>query len=260
MDSPFPGMDPYLESHWGDVHHALITYARDQIQPRLPRDLRARLVERDLAGTPNDEERGIYLDVRVVKRPRQEDGGATAVMEEVDEPLVILLDEGYTEGFIEIVEAGTRDHAITVIEILSPSIKRAGRDRDAYFEKREELTDAGINLVEIDLLRSGQRILGHPRLHMPVSHRTAYQICVHRGRRPVEYEIYRAPLRERLPRIRIPLRESDSDALLDLQDLVAQAYRNGAYDDVDYRLDPVPTLDPADAGWADALQREKGRR
>ena len=33
MASPFPGMDPYLEQFWGDVHHALITYARDQLQP-----------------------------------------------------------------------------------------------------------------------------------------------------------------------------------------------------------------------------------
>ncbi len=28
MPSPFPGMDPYLESHWRDVHHSLITYTR----------------------------------------------------------------------------------------------------------------------------------------------------------------------------------------------------------------------------------------
>ena len=26
MRSPFPGMDPYLEQFWGDVHHTVITY------------------------------------------------------------------------------------------------------------------------------------------------------------------------------------------------------------------------------------------
>ncbi len=28
MPSPFPGMDPYLEAHWRDVHAGLIIYAR----------------------------------------------------------------------------------------------------------------------------------------------------------------------------------------------------------------------------------------
>jgi hypothetical protein len=35
MKSPFPGMDPYLEQHWLDVHHRLATYARDQLQRKL---------------------------------------------------------------------------------------------------------------------------------------------------------------------------------------------------------------------------------
>ena len=40
MTSPFPGMDPYLEQHWGDVHQAFITYLRDTLQLRLPANLR----------------------------------------------------------------------------------------------------------------------------------------------------------------------------------------------------------------------------
>jgi len=39
MKSPFPGMDPYLETRWGDVHTSLVTYARDQVQPQMPRAL-----------------------------------------------------------------------------------------------------------------------------------------------------------------------------------------------------------------------------
>ena len=45
MKSPFPGMDPYLESYWGDVHTSLVTYARDQLRPQLPKDLRVRVEE-----------------------------------------------------------------------------------------------------------------------------------------------------------------------------------------------------------------------
>lgn len=39
-------MDPYLEAHWGDVHARFIAYASDQLQSKLPSDLRARVQER----------------------------------------------------------------------------------------------------------------------------------------------------------------------------------------------------------------------
>jgi hypothetical protein len=46
MHSPFPGMNPYLEQYWGDIHHRLITYSSDALQKQLPGDLRARVGER----------------------------------------------------------------------------------------------------------------------------------------------------------------------------------------------------------------------
>lgn len=35
MSSPFPGMDPHLEAHWGNVHHRLITYASHCVNPMM---------------------------------------------------------------------------------------------------------------------------------------------------------------------------------------------------------------------------------
>jgi hypothetical protein len=35
MKSPFPGMDPYLERNWGDVHSSII-YIAKQALPRTP--------------------------------------------------------------------------------------------------------------------------------------------------------------------------------------------------------------------------------
>jgi hypothetical protein len=29
MNSPFPGMDPYLERHWGDILQRIVTYTCD---------------------------------------------------------------------------------------------------------------------------------------------------------------------------------------------------------------------------------------
>lgn len=46
MKSPFPGMDPYLEAYWGDVHQRLVMYLSDAIQVNLPVDLRSRVEER----------------------------------------------------------------------------------------------------------------------------------------------------------------------------------------------------------------------
>src|SRR5262249_45102023 len=71
MASPFPGMDPYLERHWGDVHHSLITYVRDHLQRMLPKDLRARVEERVFVESPEDGYRAIIPDVRVIERGRR---------------------------------------------------------------------------------------------------------------------------------------------------------------------------------------------
>src|ERR1700677_2897571 len=98
MDSPFPGMDPYLETHWGDVHYSVITYARDQLQPRLPRDLRARLRERKLIAPPGGEDETIDPDVRIVERPRGDAGPVATILDDTAEPVVLLLDERPSEG------------------------------------------------------------------------------------------------------------------------------------------------------------------
>lgn len=263
MTSPFPGMDPYLEASWGDVHARLILFASIQLQTRLPGDLRARVEERIVVETP-EAERDIVPDVRVIERGRADAGGGVAVADEVAtaEPLVITVpNEPETQGFIEIRDIRSGRRVVSVVEVLSPSNKRPGAGRDKYEEKQSELKRAGVNLIEIDLLRAGRRTLAVPAEWVPAAHRTAYAACVRRGHRPGAYEYYRAPLRERLPAIRVPLRPGDADVPLDLQALVDQCYRTGAYaDDLDYRVDPDPPLDPDDAAWAAALLLEKGLR
>src|SRR5205085_1707956 len=69
MPSPFPGMDPYLEQHWGDVHSSLVIYARNQLQKVLPKDLRARVEERVVV-TGLGRPRSFFPDVRVIETER----------------------------------------------------------------------------------------------------------------------------------------------------------------------------------------------
>lgn len=129
-----------------------------------------------------------------------------------------------------------------------------------YRRKQYELKEAGVSLVKIDLLRSGDWVLQLQRSRIGARFRTPYRACVHRGWKPDEYEYYRMPIEQRLPRIRIPLREHDSDARLDLQALIDQTYLNGAYDGLDYSQPPFPPLGDPLAAWANELLHHAGRK
>jgi hypothetical protein len=74
--------------------------------------------------------------------------------------------------------------------------------------------------------------------------------------RPGEREVYPIPLRERLPTIRVPLRPTDADAVLDLQPLINQCHERGRYHMLNYRLGLNPPLPAEDAAWADQLLRQ----
>ncbi len=256
-------MDPYLERYWRDVHHRLITYASDHLQQKLPEDLRTRVEERVFVESEAPEYRSFYPDVHVVERGPRPQGAESPVEREVSlsEPLVVHVnDEPMSQGYIEIVDAGSGNRVVTVIELLSPSNKIPGDGQNLYLKKQREVRGAGASLVEIDLTRTGRRVLALPPERIPPSHRTTYQVCVSRGWKSEAIEVHRAPLGERLPRIGVPLREGDADVPLDLQTLVDQSYENGRYDDIDYSVPVEPPLDPTDAAWADALLRQKGLR
>jgi hypothetical protein len=261
MKSPFPGMDPYLEAHWGDVHARLVTHASEMLQAVLPRDLRARVEERVFVESVVGRQRSVAPDVRVVERPQSmavtPSGGAGVGMAQ---PLIIHVDdEPITEGYIEIREAGG-ERVITVIEFLSLSNKLPGEGQELYLRKQKELKQASVSLVEIDFLRAGQRVLSIPQQSIPIESRTPYQISVRRGWRSAEIEFYGATLRERLPTIPIPLRETDQDVPLELQTLIERCYSGGGYDDVDYTVEADPPLSQDDAAWADQLLRKANLR
>jgi Protein of unknown function (DUF4058) len=252
------------ERFWRDVHASLITYARDQLQERLPADLIARIEERVYVEMPEGPGRSIYPDVRVVERasappvtPAALSGIAVAEPEIVHVPK----DEPVTETCLEILEAGSGHRVVTAIEFLSPSNKISGPGQDLYLQKEKDLRGGGVNLVEIDLVRSGKRILGGSASAVPNPEQTAYIACVRRGWQPARLKVYRLSLRQRLPVLSIPLRQTDQDVPLDLQPLVDQAYRAGRYElELDYRQAPEQPLQPEDAAWADELLRSQGRR
>lgn len=261
MKSPFPGMDPYLEAHWGDVHTRLIVYACDQLASQLPSDLRVRAEEHVTVQTDDDEHRVFQPDVQVVERPsRLPEQSLAASDVAVAEPLVVpLTNEPPTQRSIRIVDTRAGNRLVTAIEILSPSNKmRSGAS--AYRLKQRAMLEAGVNLVELDLLRDGEYVLAAPPNVLPRNYLDAYRVCVVRASQPQSAEVYAASLQQPLPAIRVPLRPGDTDAVLSLQSLIAKCYENGGYGDTDYLQEPWPPLKPQEIAWAHALLKEKKLR
>lgn len=257
MPSPFPGMDPYLEAHWRDVHSSLIIYARDGLQPQLPSDLRARVEERVLVDASYDLPRAVYPDVRVVETSRAARSPGGAVSRVASEPILIDLGhEPMIETFLEITEVGSGRRLITTIEVLSLANKAPGEGQEKYLKKQEQMRQGGVNLVEIDLLRAGERRLVLALQRIRPEYRMPYMICVWRASRPTQAELYPVPLREELPVIRIPLRPADEDVKLDLQALVNECWEKGGYDDLDYTVEPDPPLEREDRAWASDRVRQ----
>ena len=263
MKSPFPGMDPFLEKYWHEVHHRRVTDTGDVLQASLPAPLRARIEQRVLLEEDSDI-CAVYPDVHIVEFPPSSAPAAeveAAVATEEEPVLITPQNEPLTEGYIEIVDAESGNRVITVIEFLSPTNKLPGRGRDDYLKKQGDVVRTGANLVEIDLNRSGQRAFALEVRWIPADYRTTYQICIWRGGpRLGRFEVYLRSLIRRLPAIRIPLRATDGDVRLDLQPLVDRCYANGRYDDLDYRKEPNPPLAADEAVWADELLRGKGLR
>jgi hypothetical protein len=255
-------MDPYLEQHWLDVHHRLATYACDQLQRKLPRDLRARIEERVFVESDDEGQyRGIHPDVRVVEHPMPVSASTSAGGVATAEPIVVrTADDPVSQGFLEIVDASSGNRVVTVIEFVSPSNKVPGEGRDLYLRKQREVIGAKASLVEVDLTRAGQRSLAARMFQIPRQYHATYLVCVTRGWKWGQSEVYSIPLAERLPAIRVPLRQTDADVPLELQTLIDQCYENGGYDTIDYRQSVRPPLDPPDLAWAEGWLRAGGLR
>jgi hypothetical protein len=256
-------MDPYLESHWRDVHHRLITYASDAIQDALPPELRARVEERVVLEGSEGLGHPLYPDLRVIESPPQRQGGVTAVVRSgPTEPILIEAErEPLTEGYIEIIDASSGNRVVTIIEVLSPANKTPGDGMYEYQRKQREIVHSDTNLVEINLLRAGRHVLAVPLENIASHLRTPYMVCVRRATLRSKAEVYPIALAQKLPTVKIPLRRSDADVPLDLQALIELCYRKGRYEgDLDYRRDADPPLTGPDAEWAAELLRSQGWR
>jgi hypothetical protein len=257
MKSPFPGMDPFIETCglWPDFHGHLIEKIYDAVSAALPRGYLARTGERSyvvLAEAEGKIEHGFLPDVTVTgpagRRSAAGKPGSTdtALVEAEPVELRAFLEQEYREKFIDIFEAKPDRRLVTSIEVLSPSNKtRRSKGWKKYLRKRQALLLGKANLVEIDLLRGGDRL---PMLDpWP---RSPYTLLVAREERAPRCRVWPAFFDHPLPAIPIPLSQPDPDLTLVLQPLVDAIYERGRYrEQIDYTRPLVPPLDVAQVAW-----------
>jgi hypothetical protein len=262
MKSPFPVMDPYLERYWGDVHAKLLVYACDQIQEQLPTELQAR-VEETVRVAADGDKQWLVPDVLVVEEPAAVDYAVPAATTAAVPPAaakpwrISIPPLPRRQRHVVIVDPTDGDRVVTAVEVLSPRNKTIRSERRRYRKKQRIFLLNDVNLVEIDLLRTGRFILAVPDRAIPDPSGVTYWVCVRRAIEQECAELYPIGLREPLRNIRIPLRPNDADILLQLQPLIDRCYRSGRYDRIDYRQPLRPPLTEDDRCWLDSLLAER---
>lgn len=263
MPSPFPGMDPYLEGYlWPDVHQALATKIRQllvpMVRPKYVVRLEVQVVEDDEA----EEEIGIMIpDIEVVHR------SAAALPQRAAKPRSASAPAGEASPAtlsipvvpkipVKVVNVHVRrasdQHLVTSIEIVSPVNKRQP-GLSPYRAKRQRLIESGVHLVEIDLLRRGQRANRSRRIPA-----CDYLLSLTRAASGIT-DLWPLGIRDRLPMLPIPLKKSEADVTLDLEAALTAIYDEADYDlSINYSADPPPPeLAAEDRKWVRGLVKSR---
>jgi hypothetical protein len=151
-----------------------------------------------------------------------------------------------TQTFLEIRDRRDRE-LVAVIELLSPTNKKPGPDREQYLAKRGNVLRSAAHFVEIDLLRGWPKMPGE---NAPISDYSVMVSMVEERPRGAYWPI---ALKDPLPPIPIPLRKPVPVAWLDLQAILHFVYDRAYYKDHVYEGSPKPPLGPDEAAWAQSL-------
>ncbi len=114
------------------------------------------------------------------------------------------------------------NQVVAAAELLSPTNKGVfgELDKTKYLRKREQYLDAGVNLLEIDALRAGDRLLPHATERLAEYDRNAWSVSHDAGRR--RYRGWGWNNADSLPTITWPI-ESSRQVIVDLAEAFRQA-------------------------------------
>lgn len=255
MASPFPGMNPWLEGYlWADLHHELASSIRRQLAPQLRPKYVVRIDTYTFQDVlPAEEISILYPDLEILKKPSKlsepEETYGT-----VTPPTLAFPTRLAVEARVPVVEIRDKgnNQLITAIEILSPANKRKPGIVQ-YCEKREMLYTGGVHLLEIDLLRKGQRPAAHPALP-GWAH---YFVMLVRADQ-TRTQVWALTVRDELPVLPVPLKAPDPDARLNLSRAFEDAAQQGYYNEaINYDEEPPPpAFSDEDKEWLKGILRE----
>jgi Protein of unknown function (DUF4058) len=254
MPSPFPGMDPYLEDPdlWRDVHGNLVVAIQGALAAQVAPTYYVAIEEHTYIVALDAPRALIRPDTAIIRDPASAPpaGGLAVATRAAVTPRIVTLPqfEELREPYLELRRTATHE-VVTVVELLSPTNKSAGKGRDEYVEKRRRLLQTPTSLVEIDLLRAGEPMEVTPR---PTEE---YRVLVARPWERPAAQLWAFNVRDLLPEVPAPLRRGEPEAVIPLGKLLAEAYDRARYDlRLDYRQPPpAPPLTAEDAAWAASL-------
>lgn len=254
MPSPFPGMDPYLEGNeWTSFHAEFSVEIARLLRPLIRPRYAAFTMRRSVTDIPDElaitsKSNNVYPDVGVVEQSPMPlpAGGATALVAPTYQVATVMPEE-VPQFSVEIRDVEERT-LVTLIELLSPANKRGNGYRE-YVDKRLRILMSRSHLLEIDLLRKGSRV---PMLEeLPDA---PYFIFLSRWQKRPMTDIWEIGLKQKLPKIPVPLLPDDEDVALDLQQAFDNVYDSIGYDWVlNYTTPPDVPLVGADDEWAKEL-------
>jgi hypothetical protein len=260
MPSPFPGMDPWLERPglYPPFHATFIANLEAALNAVLP------------AGYVASNESRVYVDPELHRIPdvgvfgpdAPAEGGAVATLELTGliAAAVEPVSDPVEEHYLEILSVED-ERLVTVLEVVSPSNKRAGDGRASYQQKQGECRASGVNLVEIDLVRGGPHVTAVREARLrAVAPNCDYHVCVTVAGAPLRYFVAGFALADQLPAISVPLESGVPPVPLDLQAAFDRTFDAGAYAKrVRYgRREPDVPLPPEQRAWADGILRANG--
>lgn len=272
LTNPFPGHNPFIEQRWGDFHTRFVATLSDTIQYDLPDALRARVEETAVVEEEPRPSLMTWPDVRVYEKPPGRSGGAPAgeaavtvldppvESDELDRPTLLEREpDARVERHIVILDKTTGGRIITAIELVSPWNKRGKKGRRRYIDRQPERLDAGINIVEIDLIRGGRTVtlVRHSNLPDPVRRR--HHVCAWTAARPTWTAYWGVEITHRLPAVTIPLRPQDPPLRLALQAVYDRCYESGRYDDLDVEARVEPEFTDAERAVVAAAREGRAR-